>query len=42
MRVKKFAWIPVKLFKYKYYQDGYAWFRFVWLDPNGKCYTTKE
>lgn len=35
-----FCWLPTPAHTSRYWQDGFRWFRFVWLGADGKHYTT--
>jgi hypothetical protein len=43
MRVKSFAWLPTPIYVSKYWRDGCAWLRWVYVDEDdGKAYRNKE
>lgn len=43
MRIKKFAWLPTRVHIIKYFQCGFKWFDYVWLDASdGKYYITEK
>lgn len=42
MRKRRFAFWPTPVRTTRYWQDGFRWFKWVWLDSDGNYYTTKE
>jgi hypothetical protein len=42
MRKRVFCWFPKKIYTVKFWQNGYKWLSFAWLDNDGRHYETEE
>jgi len=42
MRKRVFCWLPTKFYTLKFWQNGYKWLSFAWLDKDGQHYETEE
>lgn len=42
MRKRVFCWMPTKIYTVKFWQNGFKWISFAWLDTDGRHYETEE
>lgn len=42
VRKRVFCWLPTMVHSSRYWRDGFRWFSFVYLDDDGKYYTTPD